>query len=50
MTFRLAQLNDCRLLAELNHQLLQDEGHRNRFNVTNSATLPDKRFYRLERP
>ncbi len=31
MTFRLAQLNDCGLLAELNHQLLQDEGHRNRF-------------------
>src|SRR5258706_1589217 len=31
MTFRLATLNDCPLLAELNHQLLQDEGHRNRF-------------------
>ena len=31
MTFRLATLDDCPLLAELNHQLLLDEGHRNRF-------------------
>lgn len=30
MNFRRANLNDCSLLAELNHQLLQDEGHRNR--------------------
>jgi predicted acetyltransferase len=35
MTFRLATLNDCPLLAKMNHQLLQDEGHRNRF-----MTLP----------
>lgn len=35
MTFRLATLDDCPLLAELNHQLLLDEGHRNRF-----MTLP----------
>ena len=35
MTFRIATLEDCRLLAEMNHLLLQDEGHRNRF-----MTLP----------
>jgi predicted acetyltransferase len=29
MTFRRATLEDCALLAGLNHQLLQDEGHRN---------------------
>lgn len=35
MTFRIATLDDCGLLAGLNHQLLQDERHRNRF-----MTLP----------
>lgn len=35
MTFRIATMDDCRLLAEMNHQLLQDERHRNRF-----MTLP----------
>lgn len=35
MTFRFATLDDCPLLAELNHQLLEDESHRNRF-----MTLP----------
>ena len=34
MTFRPATLDDCALLAELNHQLIQDEGHRNRMTVT----------------
>jgi ribosomal protein S18 acetylase RimI-like enzyme len=29
MTFRTATANDCSLLAELNHQLIGDEGHRN---------------------
>jgi predicted acetyltransferase len=29
MLFRTATLDDCPLLAELNHQLLQDENHRN---------------------
>jgi len=29
MTQRRATLNDCVLLAELNHQLIRDEGHRN---------------------
>jgi predicted acetyltransferase len=29
MTFRQATVNDCALLAELNHQLIRDEGHRN---------------------
>jgi ribosomal protein S18 acetylase RimI-like enzyme len=29
MTFREATLNDCPRLAELNHQLIRDEGHRN---------------------
>ena len=33
MTFRLATLDDCALLARLNHQLIQDEGHRNRMTV-----------------
>src|SRR6266853_5020764 len=33
MKFRLATLDDCGLLAELNHQLIQDEGHRNPMNV-----------------
>jgi predicted acetyltransferase len=35
MTFRSATLDDCPLLAEMNHQLLQDEAHPNRF-----MTLP----------
>jgi GNAT superfamily N-acetyltransferase len=30
MTFRPATPDDCPLLAELNHQLIRDEGHRNR--------------------
>jgi predicted acetyltransferase len=30
MNFRRAIVNDAALLAELNHQLLHDEGHRNR--------------------
>lgn len=29
MTFRPATFNDCAVLAELNHQLIRDEGHRN---------------------
>jgi len=29
MTFRAATVDDCPLLAELNHQLIRDEGHRN---------------------
>lgn len=33
MTFRFANANDCVLLAELNHQLIRDEGHRNRMTV-----------------
>ena len=33
MTWRLATKRDCRLLAELNHQLIVDEGHRNTMNV-----------------
>jgi hypothetical protein len=33
MTFRPAALEDCALLAELNHQLIRDEGHRNRMTV-----------------
>jgi len=31
--FRFADLPDCPLLANLNHQLIQDEGHRNRMTV-----------------
>jgi predicted acetyltransferase len=33
MTFRRANLDDCALLAELNHQLIRDEGHRNKMTV-----------------
>ena len=35
MTHRIATLDDCRLLAGMNHLLLEDEKHRNRF-----MTLP----------
>jgi ribosomal protein S18 acetylase RimI-like enzyme len=35
MKYRIATLDDCRLLAGMNQQLLQDERHRNRF-----MTLP----------
>jgi predicted acetyltransferase len=31
--FHRAALNDCALLAELNHQLIRDEGHRNKMTV-----------------
>jgi predicted acetyltransferase len=33
VTFRRATLADCALLAELNHRLIRDEGHRNRMTV-----------------
>src|SRR5580658_1893714 len=33
MTFRPATLDDCPALAELNHQLIRDEGHRNAMTV-----------------
>jgi predicted acetyltransferase len=33
VNFRRATLNDCALLAELNHQLIRDEGHRNKMTV-----------------
>jgi GNAT superfamily N-acetyltransferase len=33
MTFRTATLDDCPRLAELNHQLILDEGHRNPMTV-----------------
>jgi GNAT superfamily N-acetyltransferase len=33
MTFRRTTLDDCSLLAELNHQLILDEGHRNPMSV-----------------
>ena len=33
LSFRFATLDDCRLLAELNHQLIRDEGHRNPMTV-----------------
>jgi predicted acetyltransferase len=34
MTWRLATKRDCRLLAELNHQLIVDEGHHNQMTVS----------------
>jgi predicted acetyltransferase len=33
ISFRFATLADCRALAELNHQLIRDEGHRNPMTV-----------------
>ena len=33
MIFRRATLDDCALLAEFNHQLIRDEGHRNSMTV-----------------
>jgi ribosomal protein S18 acetylase RimI-like enzyme len=33
MTFRHATLDDCPVLAGLNHQLIRDEGHRNQMTV-----------------
>jgi predicted acetyltransferase len=33
MNFRRATSNDCALLADLNHQLIRDEGHRNRMTI-----------------
>jgi predicted acetyltransferase len=33
MTWRLATKRDCRMLAELNHQLIADELHRNQMSV-----------------
>jgi len=33
MKFRSATRDDCSLLAELNHQLIRDEGHRNPMTV-----------------
>jgi predicted acetyltransferase len=33
MTFRRANFSDCAVLAELNHQLIRDEGHRNQMTV-----------------
>ena len=33
MNFRFATTSDCALLAELNHQLIRDEGHRNKMTV-----------------
>src|SRR5882757_9336719 len=33
MTYQRATTNDCPLLGELNHQLIQDEGHKNPMTV-----------------
>lgn len=33
MTSRRATLDDCALLAKLNHELIRDEGHRNRMTI-----------------
>jgi ribosomal protein S18 acetylase RimI-like enzyme len=33
MTYRRAMTDDCPLLGEFNHQLIHDEGHRNRMTV-----------------
>ena len=33
LSFRFATLADCRALAELNHQMIRDDGHRNPMTV-----------------
>jgi hypothetical protein len=33
ISYRFAILDDCPVLAELNHQLIRDEGHRNQMTV-----------------
>jgi GNAT superfamily N-acetyltransferase len=33
LAWRRATVNDCSLLADLNHQLIRDEGHRNKMDV-----------------
>ena len=33
ISYRAARLEDCPILAELNHQLIRDEGHRNPMTV-----------------
>ena len=37
MHYRLASCNDAQMLGELNHQLIQDEGHRNRMTIPELA-------------
>ena len=37
MKYRRANLNDSLLLAELNHQLIRDEGHRNQMTIPELA-------------
>ena len=37
MTYRMATINDLSLLAELNRQLIQDEGHRNPMTLSDLA-------------
>ena len=41
MTFWFATADDCPLLAELNHQLIQDEGHRTRMRVVELERLTE---------
>ncbi len=38
ITFRQAQPADCPMLAELNSQLIQDEGHRNKMSLAELET------------
>ena len=38
MRHRLAASNDVHLLGELNHQLIRDEGHRNRMSIPELTT------------
>jgi predicted acetyltransferase len=38
MHYRYASRKDAQMLGELNHQLIQDEGHRNRMTVPELAT------------
>jgi hypothetical protein len=34
MKFRAATMEDCALLAQMNHELIRDEGHRNRMDIS----------------
>jgi hypothetical protein len=44
MLYRLASLDDSEVLGELNHQLIQDEGHRNPMTIPELVTR--MRFWR----
>ena len=42
MRHRFASSTDSQILGELNHQLIRDEGHRNRMSIPELVTRIDK--------